>query len=154
MSDKTIKTRAAKDRQEFDDLQNEITGLDTGRNQRFGVAVAREFETKQKAKRERAYRDALHRLLMTDPEYRQLYEDLGAALGDAETKADNRITELESQLAQVQADLKDMQGNAPKIDGKAIFRTNDGRVIDEDGNEIAGLRVKHKLGVICSDTTD
>ncbi|MEM6887563.1 MAG: hypothetical protein AAGA74_02235 [Pseudomonadota bacterium] len=76
---------------------------------------------------------------MTDPEYRKLYEDLDTALSEAETAADTEIARLEGQLAQTEADLDDMRTNAPKVDGKAIFKTTDGRVIDEDGNEVVGL---------------
>lgn len=139
MSDDIIKGRAARDQQVFDDLQNESAGRDTGRIQRFGLAAARDFETKREAKRDQAYRDALHRLLMTDPEYRRLYEDLGNALRDAETSADSEIASLESELARTQAELKDMRDAAPKIDGMAVFRTEDGRVIDEEGNEVSNL---------------
>lgn len=139
MSDDAINIRTKRDQQTFDDLQNEMAGRDTGRIQRFGIAAGRDFEAKQEAKREKAYRDALHRLLMTDPEYRKLYEDLGTALSEAETAADTEIHRLESQLAQVEADLDDMRTNAPKVDGKAIFKASDGRVIDEDGNEVVGI---------------
>ncbi|MEL6922383.1 MAG: hypothetical protein AAFO77_15455 [Pseudomonadota bacterium] len=139
MSDDAVKSRTERDRQAFDDLQNEIAGHDTGRIKRFGIAAARDFEAKQEVKRNKAYRDALHRLLMTDPEYRELYEDLGSALGDAETTADTEIARLESQLSQIEADLDDMRSEAPKIDGKAIFRTANGRIMDEDGKELDGL---------------
>ncbi|WP_299732814.1 hypothetical protein [uncultured Tateyamaria sp.] len=139
MSDEDIESRIKRDRQAFDDLQNEIAGRDTGRIQRFGISAARDSDAKQAAKKERAYRDALHRLLMTDPEYRKLHEDLGTALSDAETTADTEITRMENQLAQAEAELDDMRASAPKIDGKAIFSAKDGRVIDENGNEVVGL---------------
>lgn len=103
MSEDISKTRTSRQRRDFDDLQNEISGADTGRIQRFGIAAARDGVAKQDAKRDAAYRDALHRLLMTDPEYRQLYEELGTALGGAETTADSEIVQLENQLALTQA---------------------------------------------------
>lgn len=139
MSDDAIKNRTKRDQQTFDDLQNELAGRDTGRIQRFGIAAARDFEAKQEAKREKAYRDALHRLLMTDPEYRKLHENLGTALSEAETTADTEIARLEGQLAQAKAELDDMRANAPRVDGKAIFKARNGRVIDEDGNEVVGI---------------
>lgn len=139
MSDDSMNNRTKRDQQTFDDLQNEVAGRETGRIQRFGIAAARNVEAKQEAKREKAYRDALHRLLMTDPEYRKLYEDLGTALSEAETTADTEIARLEGLMAQAEAHLDDMRANAPKIDGKAIFKASDGRVIDEDGNVVIGI---------------
>lgn len=139
MSDDAANNRNKRDQQTFDDLQNEMAGRDTGRIQRFGIAAARGFEAKQEANKEKAYRNALHRLLMTEPEYRKLYEDLGTSLSNAETTADAEIALLEGQLMQAEAQLDDMRANAPKIDGKAIFKASDGRVIDEDVKEVVGL---------------
>ena len=122
-------------RRDFEDQQNELAGRETGRMARFGVGVAREQEIKERERRERAYRDALERLLATDPEYRELYEALGDRLGEAEATADQTIEALSAALdAQGDAN-QDMRDRAPKIDGKAVFRYADGRVVDENGND-------------------
>lgn len=122
--------------QELQDHGHELAGIDTGRMARFGIGSARAHEIKEEKRRERAYRDALDRLLATDPEYRRLYEELGEKLGQAEVDADRTIESIESTLASQRDANQDMRNRAPKIDGKAAFQNADGRVIDEDGNEI------------------
>ncbi|MEP0505211.1 MAG: hypothetical protein ABJD13_12035 [Paracoccaceae bacterium] len=135
MTDQTDTRR----RQDFEDQQNELAGRDTGRMTRFGVGNTRAQELKDREKKERAYRDALDRLLATDPEYRRLYEELGDKLGKAETQADNTIENLQAGLLAQQDANQDMLDRAPKVDGKAVFRTTDGRVVDEDGNRIDAI---------------
>lgn len=123
-------------RLELQDHGHELAGLETGRMTRFGVGTALAQNLKEKERTERAYRDALDRLLATDPEYRELYEELGQKLGDAETAADQTIKAIQAALQAQQDANQDMRDRAPKIDGKAVFRYADGRVVDEDGNEI------------------
>ncbi len=122
-------------RLEFQDYGHELAGLDTGRMSRFGIGAARAQEIKDKQRQDRAYRDALDRLLL-DPEYRRLYEDLGKALGQAEAGADETIASLQAALSAQAETNQDMRDRAPKIDGKSVFRYADGRVVDEGGNEI------------------
>lgn len=123
-------------RLELQDHGHELAGLDTGRMARFGVGNARTEQIKEDKRKKRAYRDALDRLLTTDPEYHRLYEELGNKLGEAESDADQTIAALQTALqAQQEANLE-MRSRAPKIDGKAVFRYADGRVVDEDGDEI------------------
>ena len=123
-------------RLELKDHGHELAGLETGRMARFGVGIAREQELKEEKRKERAYRDALDRLLATDPEYRRMYEELGNALSTAEVNADQIIESIQAALSAQQEANQDMRNGAPKIDGKAVFRHADGRVVDEDGNEI------------------
>lgn len=123
-------------RLERQDHGHELAGLETGRRTRFGIGQSREEQIKEERRKDRAYRDALDRLLATDPEYRKLYKDLGNRLSQAETEADQAIAAVEAALAEQQRLNQDMCDRAPKIDGKAVFRYADGRVVDEDGNEI------------------
>lgn len=123
-------------RRDFEDQQNELAGRETGRMARFGVGAARAQEIKERERKERAYRDALDRLLATDPEYQELYENLGDRLGEAEVMADQTIEAIRTALATQQIVNQDMRDRAPKIDGKAVFRYADGSVVDEDGNEV------------------
>lgn len=103
--------------------------------QRFGVAASYNEEVKEREKKARAYRDALDRLLISDPEFRPMYEELGAKLHEAETGADNNIADLEAALLGQQAINQGMRDAAAKLPGgKAVFRYADGRVIDEDRN--------------------
>lgn len=123
-------------RLEREDYGHELAGLEVGRMARFGIGGAKQQELKEQKRKERAYRDALDRLLATDPEYRRLYEEFGDKLRDAETNADQQIDLLVQALADQQALNEGMRERAPKIDGKAVFRYANGRVVGEDGNEI------------------
>lgn len=123
-------------RLELQDHGNELAGLEAGRMTRFGVGTALAEKIKEKKRKQQAYRDALDRLLATDAEYRRLYEDLGHKLGKAETAADQAIDAINTALISQQDANQDMLDRAPKINGKAVFRYADGRVVDEEGNEI------------------
>lgn len=123
-------------RRDFEDQQNELAGRETGRMARFGVGAAREHEIKEKKRSERAYRDALDRLLL-DPEYRRLYEELGSALGSAETESDSQITTIREQLSRVEEDIAAMERDAARgPDGRPVFRSADGRVVYADGSDV------------------
>lgn len=123
-------------RLEFQDYGHELAGVNTGRMSRFGTGAARADEITDKKRKDRAYRDALDHLLATDPEYRKLYEELGETLSSAESEADTKINAIQSALEAQQDQNQDMRDRAPKIDGKAVFRYADGRVVNQDGNEI------------------
>lgn len=129
------------ERRDFEDQQNELAGRETGRRARFGVGNTQMQATKEREKKERAYRDALERLLLNDPEYRALHKALGDELSNAETLADTRIATLQISLSGQLRKIQSMREKAPKIDGKAVFPTSDGRVVDEDGIEIIGMSV-------------
>lgn len=122
-------------REDRDDFHNAIAGRETGRQVRFGGRT-RDAETSERKKSERAFRDALDRLLQ-DAEYRVLYEQLGETLSDAERNADQTIADIQIALRQLDDDIADMEARAAKtLDGKLVFRTADGRVINEDGEEL------------------
>lgn len=123
-------------RLELQDHGHELAGLQTGRMTRFGIGDGVSGSISEKERKERAYRDALARLLAEDAVYRALYEDLGNRLRDAETEADTTIEATRIALLQTQQANADMRSRAPKVDGLAVFRYADGRVVDENGNEI------------------
>lgn len=133
--------RTDQERRDFEDQQNELAGRETGRRARFGVGTTQTQATKEREKKERAYRDALELLLLNDPEYRALHKALGDELSNAETHADTRIATLQTSLSAQLRKIQSMRDKAPKIDGKAVFPTSDGRVVDEDGIEIMGVDV-------------
>lgn len=133
MSDTIDKRR----RQDFEDQQNELAGRDTGRMARFGVGSARLLAEKEEARKERAYLDALERLLATDPEYRALYEELGVALSAAEREADTAIRMIQDQVQLAEQEIADMENTAARDpDGRPVFRHADGRVVYVDGSEV------------------
>lgn len=122
---------------DFDDLQNELAGRETGRMVRFGVSSARAQQIEERKRRERVFRDELERLLATDPEYQAIYEDLGGKLRDAETGADETISALLKRIASLEDEIVRMQDNAVIVPGIGrVYRFADGRVVDENRVEV------------------
>ena len=131
-----VDTTDKRTHQDFEDQQNEIAGRDTGRMARFGVGTSRAQDIKEKERSERAFRDALDRLL-ADPEYRALYLELGDKLGAAETEADTAIAMIQEQLRLAEQTIDSMQADAARDpDGKPVFQYADGRVVYADGSEV------------------
>lgn len=123
-------------RLDLQDYGHEVAGLEAGRMARFGIGTARKLEVKEKERSERAYRNALDRLLL-DPEYRRLYEKLGERLTAAETDADTAIAMIEEQLRLAAREIEIMESAAARDpDGKLVFQYADGRVVYADGSEV------------------
>ena len=118
-------TPDTRQRRDFEDQQNELAGRETGRRARFGVGAAREHEIREKDRSERAFRHALD-LLLLDPCYRHLYEDLGRKLGEAEIEADAAIALIQKQLRLAEQDINLMEeATARDPDGRLVFRYAD-----------------------------
>lgn len=133
MRDLTDDPTNNKSRQDFDDQQNELAGRETGRMTRFGVGGDAARDLAEKKKRERAFRTALQ-LLMDDPEYAQLYKDLGSSLSVAEHKTDTAIEQAQELLLAARQELEGILDRAPLLpNGKRVFRDENGAVYDEDG---------------------
>ncbi|WP_299825329.1 hypothetical protein [uncultured Roseobacter sp.] len=128
---------AAAQRREFDDLQNEIAGRETGRRARF-LKDGPGSEAEKKKEREAQHR-ALTRLaqLLNDPVYRAKYDGVLRLLSDAERATEAAIDQLNSQIDAAQSELDDMMGNAARLpDGTRVFRDADGVVRREDGSVV------------------
>jgi len=137
MRDLTDDATGKKSRQDFDDQQNELAGRKTGRRARFGVGSDAPQEIAEKKKRERAFSTALQ-LLMDDPEYAKLYNDLGEALSKAEHQTDSAIEQAQELLRAAEQKLEEILDRAPRLPGgKPVFRDQNGKVRDEDGNIVA-----------------
>lgn len=133
--DNGLDTRRQQDR---DDLQNEVAGRETGRMKKFLTADGSDTNAEKKRRKDRAFQDALERLLATDLEYRALYEALGDRLGSAEVEADEAIAALRVEIDNLDTLINDMRDQAARLpDGRPVFRHADGRVVDENGDAIA-----------------
>lgn len=130
------KELAAAQRQEFDDLQNEIAGRETGRRARFlkdgpGSETAKE--------KERDARRALKRLaeLLNDPVYRAKYDGVMTALQDAERAIETALERITREIDAVGDDIANMQDRAARLpDGTRVYRDVDGNLHREDGSEV------------------
>ena len=123
-------------RREFDDLQNEVAGRQTGRQARFlrngpGSEAAK--------KKERDAQRALTRLaqLLNDPIYRAKYDGVSQVLSDAERATEAAIDQMNTQIIATQAELDDMMDRAARLpDGTRVFRDANGVVRCEDGSVV------------------
>lgn len=127
---------AEKQQRDFDDLQNEPSGADTGRIARFLPEAQRGKGSDEKKAKDRAFRDLLDKLLL-DPEYRALYEELGTRLRNAEMEADNAIASMRLALAQANKKISEMEAKAGRDpNGQIVFSYADGRVVNADGEDL------------------
>lgn len=119
-------------RQDFDDLQNEIAGRDTGRQSRFLSNEARSGQGR-KEQEARAFQTQLD-LLLQDPIYRAKYDHVTGALRDAERATEAALARLDKLIEQSQIALTDMEDRAARLpDGTRVFRDTDGAVRRQDG---------------------
>lgn len=126
-----------KRQRDFEDLQNEVSGLDVGRMQRFlGPDDHRSKEGKRKkAERERTLRTLQE--LLRDPEYAALFSDLGDRLRDAEILADQTLAALEDQLVSLSLSIDELELQAARDpQGQLVFRYADGRVVYADNTDV------------------
>lgn len=126
---------AAIRQRDYDDLQDEQSGRDTGRMKRFGVAQAEAADIKrQKDADLRHQLTALEQLLQDDPDYAALYKETMDVLTSAESLADQAIDKAKAGLAGAENDLRDIQNHANRLaDGTRIYKDADGTVWSEDG---------------------
>lgn len=126
---------AAKRQRDFDDLQNEQAGRDTGRIERFGVSQAQQADIQRK--KDEKFRDqlsALERLLRDDPDYASLYQATMDLLTRAERAADLALQNARDDLNAANDALQDIQDRANQLpDGTRIYKDADGNVWTEGG---------------------
>lgn len=134
----TRRQSEAKRQRDFDDLQNEISGADTGRMRKF---LSPNDDRTPDGKRKKAEQERMRQTLadlMRDPEYARLYSELGNRLRDAETQADTALATIQRLLAAAQQEVADMEDSAARDpDGRQVFRYADGRVVYADGSDVA-----------------
>lgn len=130
---------ATKRQQDFDDLQNEQAGRDTGRMQRFGVSQSQQAEIQRK--KDEKFRDhltALERLLRDNPAYAALHQQVMKLLNEAEHAAQRALDQAREDLCLANESLEDIQDRANQLpDGTRIYKDADGNVWTEDGRLVS-----------------
>ncbi len=135
---------AAADRrrqQNFDDLQNELSGNDVGRISRFLSPEARALIAETRNGKKSGKLSALDLALMNNTQFAKAYGIAMETLAEAEDVTERVLHRLETQLSDLGVQLKDTQAKyqnsldiaATLDDGTKIFRDADGRVWDEHG---------------------
>lgn len=130
-------SNATADKQALDnaaDLNHEIAGLDTGRNQRFLSADNSERGNSAKKEAKRSIQSLLDQMLL-DPEYAAAYRAASEALVDAETDAEIQIALAKEALASSTADFESLRERAAELpDGTKVYLNPEtGQVFTEDG---------------------
>jgi len=118
-------------RQDFDNLQHTLAGLETGQQTRHGLNKEERdsiLGKKQKSVAEQI-QDTLEWLLLNDKQYRLSHNNLIAALQSAEHKAETAINQIASQLSDAKIELETMIKNAAKLpNGASVFRDKEGKI--------------------------
>lgn len=127
-----------KRKRDFDDLQDEYAGRETGRMRRFLTQEPQTPEERQKQRTERAMRSLL-RILLNDPIYRTKYEKATALITEATLAVEAALSALADQIAAAQAETAGMEARAARLpdgtrvyrDAKGVIRRPDGSVVEE-----------------------
>lgn len=122
---------------DFDDLQNETAGRETGRISRFlpdGEGSPQSERKKREA--DHALQTALD-ILMQDPVYRERYDGVLNDLRDAEQATDAALEQNAQMRRETARTIDDMEESAARLpDGALAFRDEDGLVRHTDGSEV------------------
>lgn len=125
-----------KRQRDYDDLQNEMAGRETGRAHRFLPEEARTAEGARK-RRKRLAAEAQLFLMLQDLAYRERYEAVSAALSTAMQATDAVLARLETQILAAQIDVDALTGRAARLpDRTRIYRDAQGVVRREDGSAV------------------
>lgn len=125
---------------EFDDLNNELSGADGNKSNRFlnDESTMRGREEKQREKDEKT-RD-LNRLLemLKNPDYAAARENFGNYLRDVEIATENAITTAHTDLKNASEQFGEALETANRLpNGEAVFRDKNGNVYTEDGTAVS-----------------
>ena len=121
--------------QDWDDFNNELSGLEVGRLQRFISTASDHSPQAQEKKREKeAHASMLAYLLAEDPIYAKLYFEVEQDLNDAQEAVNAARADINSELAMCSANIQLMEDNATRLDdGTMVFRSENGDVYTQDG---------------------
>lgn len=123
-------------RRDFDDLQNEYAGRETGRMTRFLSRDEHSPEAKRKKRSEQAVRSLLE-MMLTDPIYRARYVVVSAALSDAVSATERALMQLAQAIDDATDALDDIRARAARLpDGTRVYRDAQGSIRREDGSII------------------
>lgn len=131
---------AAADRrrqQDFNDLQNELSGNEVGRTARFLSPEARERLLAQRQGKPTKAMNALELALMSNPAYTAAYEGAADETWAAQSKVQSFQDEVEAAIAKTEADIARMVDNAATLPGGSkAFMDKDGVAWSVDGERI------------------
>ena len=122
--------------QDFADQQAELSGVSTGRQDRFlrGDASRRNGGAERARAADRAFQTQLD-LLLTDPVYRAAYTRVVDLLDQAQAKLDVAMAAVAATIDRLTDLTEDMETDAARLpDGRAVFLGSDGKLYTADGD--------------------
>lgn|GEM_PF-2018869 len=131
---------AAADQQDFENLQNTLSGLETGQQSRHGLSKdERDPITGKKRKTiSEQIQETLEWLLLNDEQYKITYEKLHASLISAEETTEATLQNFSHLLKHAEHVLEGMKDRAAKLpNGTIILRDKEGKLRTEDGDIIS-----------------
>jgi len=126
-------------RTDFDDLQNERAGLETGRMARFLDADTREARAGRGdgSDKSGAHLSRLQQLLASNPAYAALYHETFDKLRAAEAATEAALQKELDLHGRLATERDAMLARAARLpDGTAVFRDANGAVWSEHGDEV------------------
>jgi len=130
-----IEVSAAEKRrlQDFDDLQNELSGNEVGRISRFLSPEARAALIEKRNGNTTAALSALDVLLLNDPIYAQAYSETMSALKNAEQATARALEKANANVEKTESALADTLEQAAQLpNGTRVFRDGQSQVWTED----------------------
>lgn len=125
--------------QDLEDLNNERSGAETGRIQRFLTGGNGSTTQQTKKEKEAAQFRTMLDILMQDQEYAALYNDTFTMLENAEDATERALIKAEHALEQVQEDHGQLMDKAAELpNGAKVFRDAEGNVWTADGKQLRG----------------
>ncbi|MCF6354797.1 MAG: hypothetical protein L3J26_06795 [Candidatus Polarisedimenticolaceae bacterium] len=120
------------------DLNHEISGVSTGRIQRFLSEDYHDiYGESEKKKSERHYHSMLEILLAEDAQYFAFYSQVTENLDKAYQAVGQALIDINQRLGVSGRKLQFLRENtAESEDGTKIFRSNDGSIYTEDGKHL------------------
>ena len=127
----------AKRAEDFDDLQNEQAGRETGKMARFLTGADAPTKTNEKARKEREAFQTRLQIMLCDPAYRALFEQTSRVLRDAQARLDAAQECVMELRAGIDAEFDDMLRRAAHTpDGRPVFQDQNGDFRALDGKKI------------------
>lgn len=121
-----------------DDLNNDMAGRVVGRIRRVAHDGAGSvIEAKKRRERiDRLLFETTLDALMRDPVYRKRHEALGQFLDTYTTATETALDQAIAASEMANQALRDALDSASTLNGRAVFVTDDGRIVYADGQEI------------------
>lgn len=131
--------REARERENFDNLQHTLSGVETGQQTRHGLnrdTGGNGSNGKRKTVAEQI-RETLDWLLLHNPQYRISHENLMSGLRLAQSAAQTALGRVMSELQGARRIMGELFSSAAKLpDGTRVFKDKYGQVRSEDGEII------------------